>query len=237
MFYFLMIVFSLICLAVMPFFLVEQKRPSLRSLILKMVCASMFLLVGVAAAKKAGVSPYARFMLLGLLCAWFGDLFLHIQGKAKAPCQVIGVLSFLAAHVMYLIAFSKELQRVSPDTKMFTAGAAIFVAAVLAVYTAIVLATKTKLHPALLGLYVYASFLTFMCFTALRLSAIVFPTGAAGALMLGTGAILFVLSDGSLGILMFNKKLKMNFPLKIFNIGTYFIGQLLLAATILFIGG
>ena len=237
MYYFLMIAFSVICLAVMPFFLVEQKNPSIRSLILKMVCASMFLLVGVTAAKKTGMCPYARFMLLGLLCAWFGDLFLHIQGKAKTPCGVIGVLAFLAAHVMYLIAFGKELSRFSPETKMFTPGAAIFVAAVLAVYTVIVFATKTKMHPALLGLYVYASFLTFMCFTALRLSALVFPVSAPGATLLGTGAILFVLSDGSLGILMFNKKLKTNFPLKIFNIGTYFVGQLMLAATILFIGG
>ena len=237
MYYFLIIAFSVICLAVMPFFLVEQKTPSVRSLILKMICASMFLLTGLAAAKKAGMSPYARFMLLGLLCAWFGDLFLHIQGKAKVPCQVIGVLAFLAAHVMYLLAFGRELRRVSPETKMFTPGAAVFVAAVLVFYTVIVFATKTKLHPALLGLYGYAVFLTFMCFTALRLSAIVFPANAFGATLLGTGAILFVLSDGSLGILMFNKKLKTNFPLKIFNIGTYFVGQLMLAATILFIGG
>ncbi|MBR5426840.1 MAG: lysoplasmalogenase [Clostridia bacterium] len=237
MYYFLIIAFSVICLAVMPFFLVEQKNPSIRSLILKMICASMFLLVGVTAAKKTGANPYARFMLLGLLCAWFGDLFLHIQGKAKAACQVIGVLAFLSAHVMYLIAFGKELKLLSPQTKMFSVSAAIFVAAVLIVYTVIVFVTKTPMNPALIGLYVYAIFLTFMCFTALRLSAVVFPSCTPGAIMLGTGAILFVLSDGSLGILMFNKKLKTNFPLKIFNIGTYFVGQLMLAATILYIGG
>ena len=233
---FLIIAFSVVCLGVMPFFLVEQRNPSLRSLILKMVCASMFVLVGAFSLKKSGSTPYAQFMLYGLICAWFGDLFLHIQGKAKPPCMVIGVLAFLSAHIMYLIAFSKELARVSPEAKMFTVGAVIFVAATLVIYTIVIFLTKTPMNPALLGLYVYAIFLTFMCFTALRLSAFVYPTSRFGALLLGTGAILFVFSDASLGILMFNNKLKTNFPLKIFNIGTYFIGQLMLAATILTVG-
>lgn len=236
MYYFLMIAFSVVCLAVMPFFLLEQRNPSFRSLMLKMVCASMFLMTGLVAARKSGMNPFATFMLLGLLCAWFGDLFLHIQGKAKTPCQVIGVLAFLSAHVMYLIAFSKEFSRLAPDAKIFTVGAAIFVVAALIVYNVVVFATKTPLHPALLGLYCYAAILLFMCFTAMRLSILVFPASRIGALALGTGAILFVFSDASLGILMFNKRLKTNFPLKIFNIGTYFVGQLLLASTILFIG-
>ncbi|MBR1811920.1 MAG: lysoplasmalogenase [Clostridia bacterium] len=230
----LMCIFSVICLAVMPFFLVEQRHPSVKSLLLKMVCASMFLCVGIFALLQAGRSLYALFMVLGLVCSWFGDLFLHIQGKAKMPCAVIGVLSFLSAHVMYLIAFSNVIT-MEMHSSLLTVGTLIFVLAMLAIYTVIVILTKTPLKLPLILLYIYAVFLTIMCFSALRLSVFLFPTTPIGAILLGTGAILFVLSDGSLGILMFNKKLKSNFPLKIFNIGTYFVGQLMLAATILFI--
>ena len=48
------------------------------------------------------------------------------------------------------------------------------------------------------------------------------------------GAILFVLSDGSLGMILFAGK-KGNRPLKIFNIVTYFAAQILLASSIFFI--
>jgi hypothetical protein len=46
------------------------------------------------------------------------------------------------------------------------------------------------------------------------------------------GSLCFVLSDATLGMLNFGPK--KTFPLKCFNIGTYYAAQVLLASTILF---
>lgn len=58
--------------------------------------------------------------------------------------------------------------------------------------------------------------------------------GVAALLVLSLGSLFFLLSDATIGILMFGGQ-KKNRPLKIFNIVTYFAGQMLLASSILFI--
>ena len=49
------------------------------------------------------------------------------------------------------------------------------------------------------------------------------------------GAALFVASDFSIAILIFNKKYKKSYPLKMFNMATYFLAVLLLSSLILFV--
>jgi hypothetical protein len=49
--------------------------------------------------------------------------------------------------------------------------------------------------------------------------------GILALLVLGFGSLFFLLSDATIGILMFGGQ-KKNRPLKIFNIVTYFAGQL-----------
>jgi len=58
------------------------------------------------------------------------------------------------------------------------------------------------------------------------------PLAAACAI---TGALNFVASDFTISILMFDKKQKKNFKLKLFNMYTYFIAEILLASLIFFI--
>ncbi|MBO5895884.1 MAG: hypothetical protein J6Q83_01170 [Clostridia bacterium] len=50
------------------------------------------------------------------------------------------------------------------------------------------------------------------------------------------GSLCFLLSDVVLGFIMFGG-FKKNYPIKIFNIVTYFAAQVLLASSILFIKG
>ena len=50
------------------------------------------------------------------------------------------------------------------------------------------------------------------------------------------GGTLFFTSDLTLVLLMFNEKMKKNHRLKDYNIGSYFLGQTLLALSVLFIG-
>lgn len=231
----LIIVSSVVCLSVMPFFLTEQRNKSYRSLILKMVCASMFVLVGAFAVNKAGFGEYAKFMFFGLVCSWFGDLFLHIPGKGAKISAVFGVIFFLCAHIMYLSAYYGKLKEISPDTRFITSKEILIIFGLMLIYIGVLVLTKTGFSPLLVPLAIYIFFLFLMCIKSVALAYIISSGSLAGAIILSIGGIFFVLSDTSLGLLMFNKKLKTNFKLKIFNIATYFIGQLLLASTILFI--
>ncbi len=230
-----MALFSIVCIAVMPFFLLAQRKPSNRSLLLKMICASMFVLCGAFAIAHTGETAYGGFMMLGLVFSWFGDLFLHIFGKARRIVFPIGILSFLVAHVMYLFAYDTELRVLRPDAPILEAWELLPILAGMAVYLLIIIVLKTKLSVLMIPLSVYIFFLFLMCTRALTLASHIAGESLFAAILLGTGAVFFLLSDTSLGLLMFNKKCKASFPLKIFNIATYFIGQLMLAATILFI--
>ena len=58
--------------------------------------------------------------------------------------------------------------------------------------------------------------------------------GIIAFIVLSVGSLCFVLSDASLGIIMFGGQ-KRNKPLKVFNIATYFAAQVMLASSILFI--
>ena len=80
--------------------------------------------------------------------------------------------------------------------------------------------------------------ITTMTVKAVSFSVRYLTTGAESGLLLmltlSLGAVLFVLSDGSIVFLMFDERFKKNIPLKNFNIWTYFIGQALLASSIMF---
>lgn len=224
------VLFSVICLSVMPFYLTEQRRRiSFRSLLLKMVCASMFLLVGVLALRRSGGSPYARAMLVGLALSWVGDLFLHIHGLHQA----IGVLGFLGAHFAYLAAYQSALRAYDPNTRLLTPGLLVPIAVGMLLYLLVFIFTRTSFSVLMVPLAGYIFVLMLMCVKAIQLAHFAAAQSPAGAVCLSVGSLLFLLSDTSLGLLMFNKKLKPNFPLKIFNIATYFAAQLLLAYTIL----
>lgn len=233
MYYAFIGIFSVICLAVMPFFLREQRNPSNRSLLLKMICATMFLLVGLFSYRVSGASAYANFMLLGLASSWFGDLFLHIQGKAKTYAFPLGVLFFLAAHIIYLLAYDNYLSDIIPDHPFLAPWEIGVILIGMLLYLLVFIFTKTKFSVFMIPLSVYVFVLMLMCLRALTLACLQTSFHPAFSVALSIGAIFFLLSDTSLGLLMFNKKCKANFPLKIFNIATYFIGQLLLAITIL----
>lgn len=223
--------FSLLCLFVAPFFLMEQRRKvSFRSLILKMICASMFLMVGLLAFHHSDGSGFSKYMAIGLALSWVGDLFLHLPGLQ----QILGFIGFFGAHIAYLAAYYDELKTIQPDSRLITPLVIFFIIVGMLAYLLVFHATKTKLSPLMIPLTFYVFLLMLMCCNALRLAGLSFSQTMPGAICLSLGAIFFLLSDTSLGILMFNQELKKNFPLKVFNIMTYFVGQLLLAYTIFF---
>lgn len=229
-----------------PLFLKAQ-RPGIcvKSFCFKMICANMFLLLGVLSWKYSGnSSEFAKFMLIGLGLSWFGDLFLHLKlsEKSKTLTFAIGFCFFTAAHVLYLVAFGKAWKQYFPEKSYFSPidiGLFLFVFICAFIFVRFIkkLPLKGIGVPVSAG---YGIFLVSMFVKAVTFSInYIIDMGTAaipGAVCLSIGALCFLMSDASLALLMFNPGDKGRIGLKNHNIGTYFMAQTLLALSILFIG-
>ena len=210
-----------------------------KSLFFKMICATSFLSMGVLSMNMANnKSTYAIIMLVGLVFCWFGDLFLHLNNSQKAFGT--GFCSFLIGHIVYIIAYVKTLPIVNMDYNHFNFIEIAVVVLIYAIGLVLVKVFKINFSIGLLkfGCIIYGGLLAAMFVKASSLGLNFWLNGGkygvVAFLVLSIGSLCFMLSDATLGIIMFGGQ-KRNKPLKVFNIVTYFLAQSLLASSILFI--
>ncbi|MGN1316638.1 MAG: lysoplasmalogenase [Acutalibacteraceae bacterium] len=210
-----------------------------KSLILKMICSTMFVSICVLSMFIAdNFSRYAITMLVGFVFGWIGDYFLH--AKPSNAYFVTGFISFLIGHIIYIVAFVKATPVIAPDYKLFNG---VEIAVIIGIVTFLMVAgelIKIKYSPLIvkIGVIIYLLAINSMLVRASVLGYSYYKTGAefgiVALLLLSIGATAFLLSDSTLGIIVFGGR-KKNYPLKIFNIVTYFWGQIMLASSVLFI--
>lgn len=210
-----------------------------KSLILKMVCSTMFVSVCVLSMFIAdNFSRYALTMLVGFVFGWIGDYFLH--AKPSNAYFVTGFISFLIGHIIYIVAFVKATPVIAPDYKLFNGVEIAIIIGIVTLLMAAAEVVKVKFSPSVVkvGVIIYLLAINSMVVRAAVLGYSYYKTGAefgiVALLLLGIGATAFLLSDITLGIIIFGGR-KKNYPIKIFNIITYFWGQVMLASSILFI--
>ena len=205
----------------------------------KNVCSALFFFAGILAMQISNNhSPYAKMIIIGLLFGWIGDLFLHIVSD-KFIYFGIGGLAFLIGHIFYIDAFSKAIRETYPSSSTVAWYEIVAVVLIVAAVVAYGVVKKIKLSPIMIAVLAYAVTISAMLVKGLRycIGEAVYGTNDHMVMIFVTvalGAILFVLSDGSLGMILFAGQ-KKNRPLKIFNIVTYFAAQILLASSIFFI--
>ena len=211
-----------------------------QSLLFKMISATLFVLCGFFAMKASGNNTsYATLIILGLVFGWLGDYFLHSL-KDRMIEFIIGVVAFLIGHLFYIAAFYHALKTLKPDAKLlnwydFVAVGAVF--ALVSVYVAVKKIYQKK-GPMVFGLMLYGVFLTAMVVKAALYMYAEWDYGinntmVPALLTVGIGSVFFFLSDASLGLILTGDEVKRG--MRIFNIITYFIAQILLACTILFV--
>lgn len=217
----------------------EIPSPNKKSLFRKMICSAIFVAVAVICMLYAGnYSKFAILMLLGLFFGLLGDLFLHIV--SKEIYFVIGLLSFAAAHILYVSAYSVAMNEYFPGNPFFSLSDLIMY--IIIIFTGLCFMHYSDLH---LGraypfIIFYTCVIGVMIVKAGSLATHIFGQGdspltpAAGIVLLA-GALLFAFSDGTLSILLFKKDVEKHGALRYANIYSYFYGQMLLAMTILFI--
>lgn len=228
-------------ICVFPLFIKAQwPKPCVKSFVLKMASASVFLAYGVYLACKVEWGTFALYMVLGLIGGWLGDLLLHLKPflpedskLGEALSFVSGLLAFLAGHIMYVIAYIYAILNFGFKISWQTY---VIIAAVIVIAVIVKFAAKIKLGIAAVPVVFYCATIATMLSMAITLSSIVIEHSVFCAVVLVVGAVLFVISDGTLVFCMFgNESQKKNFPLKAVNLTTYFIAQMLLASTILLV--
>ncbi|MBQ7294719.1 MAG: hypothetical protein IJW86_00840 [Clostridia bacterium] len=212
-----------------------------KSFATKTVCSLLFCLCGVFAMKFTGNNTlYADYILWGLILGAAGDLLLHSLTKKPYPF-IIGVVAFFTGHIFYIMAFQRAIYTTYPGSNLFEwyeILALCILEVIILIYAAVKNMYKTKPHLVALAV-IYGGMLMAMLAKATRYVAgeIAYGTNDHMVMISVTvflGALLFFISDL---ILIFI--LKSDVPIKritrIVNIVTYYIAQVLLAASIFFV--
>ncbi len=205
------------------------------SLCIKMVCATVYLLVAATAMLERGrATPFSSLMLTGFIASWLGDLMLHIPKPTK-KFFVAGMLFFMVAHIFYCIGYIHIQRTVLGGAYTFTAAEIISAAIIVTVCFTFCFIKKIRFDTLFIPCLIYGIFVTAMMVKSATLGFNLFIGGgyAAPAVLLITGGTCFFLSDLSLALISFDTRYK-KFKLKAFNSVTYFGAQICLALTLFF---
>lgn len=215
-------------------------KKCVKSISYKMAASTMFILAGLLAMKiSSNTTPYAALVMWGLALGWLGDLFLGYPTD-KIVVSGLGLFAFLGGHIFYIAAFQKAIYVRYPQAHAVTWYEILIVLALVGLIVFYALKKQINIKTIMaVPVVMYAVTISFMLVKAFRLCIGEWAYGMndhmlALFLTIAVGAVLFVLSDGTLGLLMFAGQEK-NRPLKYFNIGTYYAAQILLASSIFII--
>lgn len=202
----------------------EYKKSWVVAVILKGMASFVFVLLGIICSLRLGFSGYSRLIIAGLILGLFGDVFLnlrHVFKKIGDKIFLIGVASFLAGHIIYLVAVFPKASHTVIDIII---GAIISAALLAYIFKTMKVKTAFKIF----GVF-YLGAIIIMTVMAID-AAILLPT--TKNLLFAFGAILFTASDI---VLIFNTfSGNETFPRRVTNLSLYYIAQICIAITCLF---
>ena len=202
----------------------------------KMCACVIFLINGFYAFRSTEIRYYSLAIIAGLIAGFIGDIFLTLdpfikdkKSKANMVVIIIGGICFLFGHIAYILAFVRTLL----NKNLFKPALVCAVwAGVFILFLAIKLALRVKFGKLTAPVFAYAVIIIFMlsCAVCLAVYGIEgsFPVKAA----LIAAPVLFIVSDFSLVLKFFDKERFNTLPVRIINLGTYFLSQMLLGLSI-----
>lgn len=181
------------------------------SVISKMSASSAF----IALALTAGAlqSLYGRIVIAALSLSWIGDLLL---AGGSEQLFLFGLISFLLAHVAFVVAFSVH------GIKLNSALVAGIPVAALSIAVSLWLSSYVPADM-VIPVRVYTLVISIMVITAFG------ARGAGAPLLIPVGALLFYFSDLSVATGQF---VQTDFPNYVWGLPFYFGGQVLLALSV-----
>ena len=224
----------LLCIALVAaatFVVFSKGQKGLLSLSLKSVASFCFTLLAVGICLVKGMSVASLLFVMGLVAAIVGDIILGLPGmpqmKEKSMIlTLIGGLAFTVTHICYTAAII-----ILCGFKWWII--LIAIALGLAFFFGNKFIGKLNYGPLTAGMPVYSIFVSFDF--AVSIMALISGVNIIGAILLVVGLGLFWLSDIVLMHIYFGNKPEKDEFLYYFNLSFYYLGQILVAASMFFL--
>ena len=218
-----MTITSILCLCLAALFMwTEKKEHYMGAVILKGLASLCFVLVGVMAGNGGQL---AKLIVTGLLLGCIADVLLNLRWVFPKKGQIIflvGILVFLGGHVVYLAA-------VLPMADSWAVCVVVGVVLTALLMKWIFSKITAKKAFKIFGVFYLGAIVLLNCVAVSNL--VTAPSAFTG--LFAVGALLFLISDIVLILNTFGPKSK--FSLRVTNLSLYYIGQLLIAWSLLFV--
>ena len=218
-----MTITSILCLCLAALFMwTEKKENYMGAVILKGLASLCFVLVGVMAGNGGQL---AKLIVTGLLLGCIADVLLNLRWVFPKKGQLIflvGILLFLGGHVVYLAA-------VLPMADNWAVCVVVGVVLTALLMKWIFSKITAKKAFKIFGVFYLGAIMLLNCVAVSNLMTA--PSAFTG--LFAAGALLFLISDIVLILNTFGQKSK--FSLRVTNLSLYYIGQLLIAWSMLFV--
>ena len=218
-----MTITSILCLCLAALFMwTEKKENYMGAVILKGLASLCFVLVGVMAGNGGQL---AKLIVTGLLLGCIADVLLNLRWVFPKKGQLIflvGILVFLGGHVVYLAA-------VLPMADYWAVCVVVGVVLTALLMNWIFSKITAKKAFKIFGVFYLGAIMLLNCVAVSNLVSA--PSAFTG--LFAVGALLFLISDIVLILNTFGPKSK--FSLRVTNLSLYYIGQRLIAWSMLFV--
>ncbi len=218
---FICILFSLIFAAL--FLYQESREKYIPAVLLKGLASLCFVILGVICSPGTHL---AKLVIIGLVLGCIADVLLNLRWVFKEKGQLIflvGILVFLSGHILYLAAV---LPLSANWILCFVIGAVLTAALMVWIFKQITAKKAFKIF----GVFYIGAIMLLNCVAIGNLISA--PSVFTG--LFATGALFFLVSDIVLILNTFGSETRQS--LRITNISLYYIGQLLIALSLKFIG-
>ena len=212
-----------LCLIIAGIFIWQEKKENyVAADILKGLASLCFVLLGMRCSPGTHT---AKLIVAGLVLGCIADVLLNLRFVLKEkgqPVFLVGILVFLAGHVLYLAA-------VLPMAKnwIICVVLGIVLTALLMVWIFKQITAKKAFK--IFGVFYIGAIVLLNCVTVSNL--ITSPSAFAG--IFAAGALLFLISDIVLILNTFGSESR--FSLRVTNLSLYYIGQILIAFSLSFL--
>ena len=218
-----MIAFCILCLILACLFIIEEnKEKYVAAVVLKGLASLCFVIVGAMAGDG---SHLAKLVLAGLILGCVADVLLNLRWVFKEKGKLIflvGILVFLSGHIVYLAAI---LPMAQSWVICFVIGIILTAGLMKWIFTKITAEKAFKIF----GVFYIGAIVLMNC---VAISNLITVPSAFTALF-AAGAVLFLISDIVLILNTFGPESK--FSLRITNLSLYYLGQLLIALSLLYL--
>lgn len=218
--------FIILCLIIMSVFIYyEKKEKFVIAVVLKGLASLMFVLLGYECSKVIGNTEFHKLVKIGLILGLIADILLNLRFVFKAKGKIVflvGILVFLSGHILYLCALIPTVNNVILPLVI---GIVLTAIIIKWIFTQIEAAKAFKIF----GIFYIGAIVIMNCFAFANLLQ---DPSNTRYIIFTIGAVSFLISDIVLILNTFGKTTK--FSLRITNLSLYYIGQLLIAYSLLF---